>query len=154
MGSLYSQVVKNNENVWIRESYVNSIDIKNDTLEQSQYLWPIIGFSKVFEKKLGVMRYGGDEIPCTVKIVGTGSGKQVNINLISGYLNDYLISKGIHKTKSVVGTLKMKDEKLLFQIWNGKKLIEEFYYVDHYKDYYFMDLRKSYKYLYNLKHPK
>lgn len=138
---------------WIREDYVKSVHVKNDTLSEQIYLSPILGFSNVFNKKLGIMRFNGDEILNTVEIIKSNNTSKIKIKNIRGYLNDkYSIAKDIHNSKEVVGYLSVSGDKLLFQLWKGKILIDEFYYVDHYKDYWFKNLRQSYKYLYSIKH--
>ncbi len=45
----YGQI-KNANAVWIREDFVNAIDIINDSSELRDYTFPIIGFANLFKK--------------------------------------------------------------------------------------------------------
>lgn len=144
-----------NKQAWIRESYVKSLEISADTNSEYYYLSPILGFSNVFNKYVGIARFRGDELKGKGEVFKVDGKLMVKIRNIWGYIPDeYFLKKKIKYSKSIIGLLSVSNGKLLFQIKNGNELIEEFYYVDHYKDYYFKNIREAYSFLYSIKHNK
>jgi hypothetical protein len=151
----YSQVISLNS-AWIREDFINSIDKINDTIPCRNYTFPILGFSNIFKTKMGVMAYHSDEmqIPKSSYILINKSTIKIN-NYIGGFLTDKFLAENRAKNdKSLYGVLTLKNDKLLLQLTYKGKVFKEYYFINHYKNYFFSNLRESYTYLYSLKYPK
>jgi hypothetical protein len=149
----YSQT-NNNNSVWIREDFVYSVDISNDTLPIKYYTSPFIGFSGLFSKKMLIRAYHSDLmiIPKESYQIINKTTIKIN-NYLKGFLtDDFFEEYKVKFDKSFYGLMIIKNDRLILQLYSNKKVFKEFYFVNHYKDYYFKDLTASYKYLYKLKY--
>lgn len=141
---------------WIKEEYVKSIDIINDTINEEVYLDPILGFSNLFKSDFGIKILRGDEIKIPKNSYKILNKSTIRIgSFIGGFLTTkYLEVNKVKNDKNIYSILELKNNVLHFRLYYGKKLIKEYTYLNHYNDYYFYNLRESYYHLYNLKHNK
>lgn len=139
---------------WIQEKYIESIANKADTNSSDFYLYPIAGISKPFND-VGIMRVFSDEIKTISKPTIFNGKKVYELPQINSFLvGDYYTSKNIIDRNIVKGYVFKSKDKLVLQFAIKDKIIDEYYYVNHYKDYYFCDLWSALDILYEIKYKK
>lgn len=138
--------------VWISERYVSSIGIRNDSTPDNNYLNPIAGIKNPFGNLI-IMPVASDEMSWKSKNNLFNGKKVIEVLQFRSFFSGADFEKnGIVERDKIKAYISKEKEKLILQIVYNAKIIDTIYFVNHYNDYYFRDLRKDLQHLYSIRH--